>query len=481
LPIPFCILSEGKGRGINMKDYIQKKVIPKVNKIAANKFLKAVSEGFMAIMPVIIVGAIFSLLNSLSIAPYQAFITQIGLKSILSIPNMVTNDMLAVYAVFFIAFNLAKYYNKDAGTAGMIALFTFLAITPTGNTASIINNFLKTNQILAAEGVKIPAANVLAFDFLGAKGLFVAIIVALVSTIIYNKLIDSGLAIKMPKGVPPTITKSFLGLIPGFVIIIVFMLLNKVIALLPMVGIDGLHTLIYTLIQKPLEVFIGNNIFSFLFAMLLAQILWFLGIHGVSAVILPIFYPLWTALTTANIDAMNAGVSLYELPNIINRSFFSVYPLCGGSGVTLGLCIYMAWKAKSKQYKTLGKLSVLSNFCGINEPIVFATPMVLNPYMAIPWIGAPLVISVLAYVLTDINLLPRLTTIVPLGTPVLMSGLVAGGTEGFRVALFQIVIIIISAVIYLPFFRVIDKKSYMNEQEAENVVQSNEGKISYEQ
>lgn len=465
------MLVKGK-EGSNVKEYIQKQVIPTVQRIAANRFLKAVSDGFMAILPVIIVGAIFSLINSLSIAPYQAFISSVGLKPMLAIPNMVTNDMLAVYAVFFIAYNLAKYYNKDAGTAGMIALFTFLAITPIANTAGMINTFLKTNHLSVAEGVKIPAANVFTFDYLGAKGLFVAIIVALISTVIYNRLIDRGLAIKMPKGVPPTITKSFLGLVPGFAIIILFILLNKAVTALPIAGIDGLHSLVYTLIQKPLEAFIGSSIFSFLFAILLAQLLWFLGVHGVSAVILPIFYPLWTALTAANIEAMNAGVPLYELPNIINRSFFSVYALCGGSGATLGLCIYMAWKAKSRQYKTLGKLSVLSNFCGINEPIVFAVPMVLNPYMAIPWIGTPLVISVLAYVLTYINVLPRLTTIIPLGTPVLMSGLIAGGAEGWRVALFQLLIVIISAIIYLPFFRVIDKKSHVNEQEAEKTAQA---------
>ncbi|OOM77232.1 lichenan permease IIC component [Clostridium puniceum] len=449
-----------------MNEYLQEKVIPKANQIASNKYLKAVSDGFMTIMPVIIVGAIFSLLNSLSIAPYQAFITNIGLKSILAIPNMVTNDMLAVYAVFFIAYSLAKQFDKDPGVAGMISLFTFLSITPISNTSGIINNFVKANKITLPEGVKVPAANVFTFDYLGAKGLFVAIIVALVSTVIYNKLIDGGLAIKMPNGVPPTITKSFLGLVPGFAIIMLFMILNKVVTLLPIQGIDGIHTLIYTLIQKPLEAFIGNNIFSFLFAILLAQILWFFGVHGVSAVILPIFYPLWTSLTAANIEAMNAGVSLYELPNIINRSFFSVYALCGGSGATLGLCIYMALKAKSQQYKTLGRLAVLSNFCGINEPIVFATPMVLNPYMAIPWICTPLLASILGYILTYINVVPRLTTIVPLGTPVLMSGFLAGGVDGWRVALVQILIIVVSALIYLPFFNIIDKKSYMNELEA---------------
>lgn len=450
-------------------DKIQEVVLPKVGQIANNKFLKAVSDGFMALMPVIIVGSIFSLFNSLSIQSYQEFLTNTGIKPLLAIPNLVTNDMLSLYVVFFIAFNLAKGYQKDPGTAGMIALFSFLAITPIANTSSIINSFLTDNGITLAEGVSIPASNVLKFEFLGAKGLFVAIIVGLLSTVIYSKCLDKGLSIKMADGVPPTVTKSFAGLIPGFVIITVFMLLDKLVTLIPMNGVSGIHTFIYSLVQAPMEAFLGNNIFSFLFAILVAQLLWFFGVHGVNAVIIPLFFPLWTSLTTANIEAMNAGVSLYELPNIINRPFFSCYPLIGGSGATLGICIYMMLKARSKQYKTLGKLAVAASVCGINEPLVFGVPMVLNPYMAIPWIITPLILAGAAYFLTVINILPRLTTMVPLGTPIIMSGLLAGGAEGWKVALFQIVGIAISAVVYIPFFKTIDKQGYESELEAENV------------
>lgn len=456
---------------MKLTDTIQEKVLPRVGQIANNKFLKAVSDGFMALMPVIIVGSIFSLFNSLSITPYQEFLSNTGLKSLLTIPNLVTNDMLSLYAVFFIAFNLAKGYKKDPGTAGMIALFSFLAITPIANTSSIIGNFLSGNGITLAEGVSIPASNVLQFEFLGAKGLFVAIIVGIFSTVIYSKCLDKGLSIKMPDGVPPTVTKSFAGLVPGFVIITVFMLLDRLVTLIPMGGANGIHTFIYSLVQAPMEAFLGNNIFSFLFAILVSQLLWFFGVHGVNAVIIPLFYPLWTSLTTTNIEAMNAGVSLYELPNIINRAFFLCYPLIGGSGATLGLCIYMMLRARSKQYKTLGKLAVAANVCGINEPLVFGVPMVLNPYMAIPWIVTPLVLAGIAYFLTFINVLPRLTTMVPLGTPVIMSGLLAGGTEGWRVAIFQVAAIIISAIVYIPFFRTIDKQGYEAELEAEKIGQ----------
>ncbi|MBN1469550.1 MAG: PTS sugar transporter subunit IIC [Fusobacteriaceae bacterium] len=446
---------------MKFQDFVNNKVLPKAGEISNNRFLKAVSNGFMSLMPVIIIGAIFSLLNGLAIKPYQEFIVKIGLKPLLTIPNMITNDILALYAVFFIAYNLAKSYDKDPGIAGMISLASFLAITPIVNTTNIIKDFVSKNNITIPEDLKINGFNAIPYDWIGSRGLFVAIIVALVSTIIYNYLLTKGISIKLPDSVPPTIGKSFAGLIPGFVIMILFMLIDRAMTLIP--NVNGIHSFIYTVIQGPVEKLLGNNIWSFLFAIFTAQFLWFFGIHGITAIILPIFYPVWTSLTMANINAMNQGVSVYELPNIINRSFFSVYALVGGSGATLGICLYMTLKAKSKQYKTLGKLSWVAGLCGINEPLIFGIPIVLNPYMIIPFILAPFVSIVLAYILTVINILPRLTTIIPLGTPVVMSGFLAGGVAGWRVALFQVVIIIISAIIYLPFFKVIDEKAFKEE------------------
>lgn len=453
---------------MKFQEFINDKVLPKAGELSNNRFLKSVSNGFMVLMPVIIIGAIFSLLNGLAIPSYQNFITNIGIKPILGIPNTITNDILAIYAVFFIAYNLAKTYDKDPGIAGMIALASFLAITPIVNTGNVIKGFLEKNSIVIPADIKIAGVNSIPYDWIGSRGLFVAIIVAIISTVVYSKLLDRGLSIKLPESVPPTIGKSFAGLIPGFIIIILFMVINQLVTIIP--GVEGIHSFVYTVIQGPVEKLLGNNIWSFLFAIFTAQFLWFFGIHGITAIILPIFYPVWTSLTMANINAMNSGVSVFELPNIINRSFFSVYALVGGSGATLGICLYMTIKAKSKQYRTLGKLSWVAGLCGINEPLIFGMPVVLNPYMIIPFIAAPFISIVLAYFLTVINILPRLTTIIPLGTPVVMSGFLAGGSAGWRVALFQVAIIIISALIYLPFFKVIDKKAYdeenVNEPEA---------------
>ena len=446
-----------------MMKFINEKFLPKVMKLADNKYLQAVSNGFMFIMPVIIVGSIFTLLNNFSVGGYQEFITGLGLKPYLAIPNLVTNDLLSVYAVFFIAYFYAKNEDTDPGVAGMVALFSFLAVIPFGNTAATITDFIASQGITLAEGVVVPGANFLPLEWLGAKGLFVAIFVALVSSGIYSYLVKNDITIKMPDSVPPAISKSFGGLFPGFVSIIFFIILNQLVALIPIEGINGLQSGIYTLIQSPLESVVGNNIWSFLLVAFVVQLLWSLGIHGMSAVVLPIFYPIWTSLGNANIDLLNAGVSAYELPNILNRSFWQVYVILGGSGMTLGLCILMAFRAKSKQYKTLGRLSVGANLCGINEPVIFGTPIVLNPIMLVPFIVAPLVAASLAYFLTLVGILPRVSFVIPLGTPVIMSGLISTPQGGWKVALFQVFLIFLSGVMYYPFFRILDRKAVSEE------------------
>lgn len=450
-----------------MMNVLNEKVMPKAMKFAQNKYLSSVSDGFMYLMPVLIVGSIFSLLNSFSLEGYQTFIANTGLKSFFAIPNMVTNDIISIYAVFFIAFVFAKKEEADQGVAGMVALFSFLAITPFGNTEATITSFLTEQGITVAEDAVLPASNFMPLEWAGAKGLFVAIFVALISSRIYSYMIKKNITIKMPSSVPPTISKSFGGLFPGFVSIVFFMILDRLAGMIPLDGVTGIQTGIYSLIQAPLEAFLGNNIWSFIFAAFLAQILWSLGIHGMSAIILPIFYPLWTSLTNTNIEMLNTGVSAYDLPNILNRSFWQVYVILGGSGMTLGLCLSMLFLAKSKQYKTLGRLSVAANLCGINEPLIFGMPLVLNPIMLIPFIATPIVSALLAYFFTLINLLPRVSFIIPLGTPVIMSGFMSTPDGGWKVALFQVFLIALSGLMYYPFLRIMDKKAFEEEAVAE--------------
>ena len=139
-----------------------------------------------------------------------------------------------------------------------------------------------------------------------------------------------------------------------------------------------MHQFIYTFIQTPLQG-VGGNIVSVIILWTFAQVLWFFGIHG-TLVIYSVILPIFTAMDAAQLAAYSAGQAL---PNITGRAFVSTYTM---SGSAIGFALLMLFAAKSKQYKTLGKLSAIPSLFGISEPLVFGTPLVFNFRFVIPFV-----------------------------------------------------------------------------------------------
>jgi PTS system cellobiose-specific IIC component len=414
------------------KDYseLQGKFQEAMGAFANNKYIKSISNGMLFIMTPIIVGSIFTLLVNLPIPAYLDFIKSTGLSGILGLPIHFTSDIMALLASFFIAFSLAKQFGKDGGMAGLLSLICFLILTPLG---SIENGPLY-----------------ISFDWLGAKGLIVAIIVGLIVSRIYVFFVDKGITIKLPESVPPAVSNSFGGLIPGFATVILSVVIAGLFKATPFGSLDQM---IYSCLQVPLEHVTGS-----LGALILVEIficvLWFFGIHG-TILALGLIMPLYMSLDMQNLAAFQAGT---PLPNIIGFQFLVCFVLVSGTGVTMGLTLLMAFRAKSQQYKILGRLALPTSLFNINEPIMFGTPIVLNPFMLLPFVAAPVVSTVLAYVAMATGLVPRLNGVqIPWPTPMIISGFIEGG---WRVALLQIVCMVSSVLIYFVPFKMLDAKAY---------------------
>lgn len=168
--------------------------------------------------------------------------------------------------------------------------------------------------------------------------------------------------------------------------------------------------------------------------------------------------PFITALyTTAGLENLAVFAEGTQIPNMITQANWSLYASLGGAGGTLGLCIIMFFFAKSARYKALGKLALPAGICGINEPITFGLPMVLNTIMLIPLLLTPVVTFIISYMSMAMGLVPYPNGVgVPLGTPVVFSGLVS---VGWQAAVLQVILIVIQVAIYYPFFRVLDKQA----------------------
>lgn len=418
----------------------QEKIAPIASAAAENKYLKAISDAVNTALPIILIGSFSVLFAFLSPASWQNFITKTGLKSVFTTINTMTMGLLALYVCFIIAYRLATFIGVDAISCGILALGAFLIATPIASTVDNVDS--------------IPVT------WLGFSGLFLAIILGLIVPKIYAVFMEKKLYIKMPEGVPPIVERSMASLIPAFVILgfmgIVSVALSKT-------SFGSLHNIVYSLIQTPLTN-LGGSFAAYLLMQTLCALFMFFGIHG--GTVLNIFTPILIAMGAENLQAYQAGA---PLPHIISFNFAMVYGAPGGIGGTIGLAILMAFFAKSVRYRTVGKIAIIPSFFGINEPVIFGVPILLNPLFFIPYILSAVIHNTLAYVLTAIGILPRLIGLqIPWTVPPIISGFLSGG---IRPAIFQIFQILLSIAIYYPFFKIIDNNALKMEKEPCNIEQ----------
>lgn len=407
-----------------------------MSKIQSNKYIQTLSEGMMGLLPIMIIGSIAILLGQFSIGGYQSFIETTGIKSALSILSTVTINFMALYATFLIGYKLAIKFDVDGLLAGIFSVMAFFIVTPMPT----------LDDVLAID-----------VGYLGAKGLFVGMIVAMLATRVYAFFIQKKITIKMPDTVPPVVSTSFSALIPGISIAIVFILLNALAGITPF---GNVHNIISTLIQKPLQS-MGSNIFTVVILVALMEFLWFFGIHG-SNVIKPILLTVFYSMDLANMEALQAGVAM---TNIITVSFIENWK----GPRNLALATILAFKAKSEHLKSVGKLGLIPAFFGISEPLKFGLPMILNPIIGIPMVLTPVVSILLAYFATLFGIIPIANgATVPSGTPELLRPLFICGIAG---VVFQLFLFVVCLLIYYPFVMVFDKKKLQEEKELKEIAE----------
>ncbi|SKA82557.1 PTS system, cellobiose-specific IIC component [Clostridium sp. USBA 49] len=415
---------------------ISKKIAPIMNKIQKSKLTNGVSGGMMAALPVTLLGAFASLFLNLPIPAYKNFIARHGIAAALNIGIQFSTNFLAVVFLLTIAGSYAKQFKEDPIVPALLSTVCFFIVTP-----------IAVNKVNNINITSIPV------DWLGAKGIFSAIIISLISTRLYIYVKQKGWTIKMPASVPPIVSSSFISLIPGFSVIILFLIVSGIFSATPY---KTIHAFIYSFVQIPLQG-VGGNIISIIILWTFAQVLWFFGIHG-TLVIYSVILPIFTAMDVAQLAAYSAG---QPLPNITGRAFVSTYTM---SASAIGFALLMLLFAKSKQYKTLGKLSALPSIFGISEPLVFGTPLVFNFRFAIPFIFMNAINIIIAYVLTVIGLVPRVAGIPPMsGMPIIFSGLMQGS---WKIAMLQVVLVLLEMIVWYPFFRKADKEAYELEQKS---------------
>ncbi|WP_188455025.1 PTS sugar transporter subunit IIC [Virgibacillus oceani] len=414
-----------------MNNRFMQKFIEIAGRIGSQRHLVAIRDGFVAIMPLVIVGSLAILVNNFPAFGDFKFVEWMngifGEGNWQQVGGSIWNGTFAILGLliaFSIAYNLAKSYEVDGLSAGLISAAAYIMLVPwTGD-----------GGLNAA--------------WMGTQGLFVAIILALVLTELFRLLVKSKFTIKMPEGVPEGVARSFTALIPATIILILVGLFQALMAVFAEVSV---FEVIFTAIQKPLQG-LGNTLPAAIIIAFVNHLLWFFGLHGtniIGSVIEPIYLP----LIEKNLDLFQSGMSAFDVPYVVTKPFLDSFVFMGGSGTTIALLIAIFIVIRNQQkhpYREVAKLSAPAGLFNINEPVIFGLPIVLNPVMLIPFILVPVTLTIISYVALATGIVPKTVAILPWTTPPILSGyLVTGGS--WRGIALQVVNLAVAVLLYIPF------------------------------
>lgn len=389
-------------------EFVNQKLVPPVLKFVNIKAIVALKDGILYTLPLLLVGSLFTLLANFPYQPFTVWLAKKGWMDPLSQVNGATFSIIAIVAVMGVAYQYAKNEKVEPFAASIIALSSLIILTR----SSVIS------------GGKL-VLNVIPKDWTGGQGMIAAIVIGLLVGYVYSELVKHKITIKMPEQVPSGVANSFAALIPAFIILTISF---GIYALIHFIWKTTLIEGVYTLIQTPLQG-LTDSVWGILAYCFIATFFWWFGVHG-GTIVTSIFYPILLANLTTNQKIVEAGKTLTVAngAHIFTDQFTAVLINMTGTGATIGLAIYMLFFAKSAQTKQLGKLAIVPSLFNINEPIIYGAPIVMNPFLFIPFVVTPIIIGLVMYFLMYTGILPLFSGVtVPWTTPAIISGFLLGG------------------------------------------------------
>ncbi|WP_161525878.1 PTS sugar transporter subunit IIC [Trichococcus alkaliphilus] len=427
-----------------VQNFLTEKVEPMSYKLTQNKTLSTIMESMMATLPIMIGGAVFSLLANFPLPAVTTFLTNIGIKEFLDSFVTTQNNLTPVFISFLIGYTYAKKEGINPIPSGIFSLLTYFMLIP--------------------ENIPMGEGNLVAYSaqYLGGNGIFVSIIFGILVAKIYVFITKKKIILKLPDSVPPMVAQSFEPLFSGFIIIGLVIILKAVVSISPF---ENVFNVITVLIQGPIMK-LGANVPALIILQTAASVLWYFGIHPLA--ITSLYIPVFTTILTDNITAYMSGQPLPYLEEGVVYLFTNL----GGAGSLMGLAICMVVFGKSQRYKVMGKISIVPSIFNIQEPIMFGFPIILNPMFFLHLVLTPSIsmgIGYLAIKLGLFNLNPVVAVMTPWTMPFPITGFLVGGLP---LMLIFLAIILLNVLLYLPLFMVLDKKELQEEQKLEAALEA---------
>ena len=405
------------------------KAKPFFEKVSRNIYLRAIRDGFISAMPVVLFSSIFLLIAY--VPNIFGFSWSASTEALIMKPYGYTMGILGVLVAGTTAKSLTDSFNRKLESTNQINFLSTMLAS--------ISGFL----LLAADAVE---GGGFANGFLGTKGLLTAFLAAFITVNIYNITVKNNVTIRMPEEVPPNISQVFKDIIPFTLVIVVLYGLDIVTRNIMGTNVAESIIKLFEPLFTAADGYLGIAIIFGAYALF-----WFVGIHGPSIV-----EPAIAAITYANIETnfqlLQAGQHADKILTSGTQMFIVTM---GGTGATLVVPFMFMWLSKSKRNKAIGRASVVPTFFGVNEPILFGAPIVLNPVFFVPFIFAPIANVWIFKFFVDVLGMNSFSVNLPWTTPGPL-GIVIGTGFGLMSLVLALTLIVVDVVIYYPFFKVYD-------------------------
>ncbi len=414
----------------NAFDWLDTHFAQPLSKISEQRHLKAIRDGVVSAIPLIIVGSFFLIIAMPPIPAnwgYHVWATA-HVQQIL-IPYRMTFWIMSLYICFGIGYNLSKSYKLDPLAGGELSVAAFLL--------SIMPIIKKSGDIY------LPMAS------LGSVGIFPCMLLAIFSVEVLRFCKTHNLVFKMPEQVPSSVAHSFEAIIPCSFIILVMTLINVVFKI-------NLEQVIQTIFSPLVKA--GDTLGGVLLPVFLVVFFWFFGIHG-DSIVGSVARPIWLSYFSENAEKMSHGL---QPTHIAPETFFQWFVWIGGSGATIGLIIAAVIIGRAKYTKSITRACLVPCIFNINEPIIFGFPVMLNPVFLIPFILAPIVMTIVTWFTFKLGWVHMMFVQPPWTLPAPIGAFLATGGD-WRAIILCLVNIVIATVIYFPFVRMYDKQELAKE------------------
>lgn len=420
-----------------LEDY----VLPIANRLAQVRWLVALRNAFISVLPITIAGSLAVLIKSL----ISAARTQLGWKTfafamqpLSAISDIVWRGTFSLFALFLAAalgYQLAKTFEANRLAGAIVSLASFMM-----SVASFVKLKVGGNDLIAKN----------AFDIsqFSTTGIFTAILFGSLGFAIYVVCYRGRIILHINANLPHAEQAAFDALLPGMISLFGIGAINYVFQLVT--GTYFGNWLLHS-IQMPLIKW-GQGFGTVMLVTLLVQIFCFFGLNGLG-VLAPILDSIWLTAQNVNVTAANSG----KIPNFLwVRGSFDSFAWFGGTGGTLALIIALLMFSKRSDYRTVAKVALAPGIFNINEPIIYGLPVVLNPVYFIPLIVAPLVNVAFSYSVTKLGLVNPVQVAVPTVVPPIIGPYLACNYD-WRAIILSILNIIIAIAIWTPFVFAADK------------------------